>query len=81
MKLEEFLKQHPNFNVTTKYLADFNMFRIEIYDSSNCTAKTWSITEETLGIACIDLNTCLEVDLSRVHNDLVKTGGDLWQSD
>lgn len=77
MKLEEFLKQHPDLNVTTKYWADFNMFRIEIYDSSNCTTKAWSIMEEVLELARIDLNTCLEVHLSRVHNDLVKTGGDL----
>ena len=77
MKLEEFLKQHPDFNVTTRYWADLNMFRIEIYDSSNCTTKTWSIMEETLGLARIDLNTCLEVHLTGVHNNLVKTGGDL----
>lgn len=81
MKLEEFLKQHPDFNVTTKYWADFNMFQIEIYDSSNCRTKAWSIMEERLKLARIDLNTCLEVHLSGVHNDLVKTGGDLWQSD
>lgn len=77
MKLEEFLKQHPDFNVTTRYWADFNMFQIEIYDSSNCRARAWSIMEETLGLARIDLNTCLEVHLTGVHNNLVKTGGDL----
>lgn len=77
MKLEEFLKQHPNLNVTTRYWAVFNKFRIEIYDSRNCTTKTWSVMEEMLGLARIDLNTFLEVLLSRVHNDLVKTGGDL----
>lgn len=77
MKLEEFLKQHPDFNVTTRYWADLNMFRIEIYDSSNCTTKAWSIMEERLRLARIDLNTCLEVHLTGVHNNLVKTGGDL----
>ena len=77
MKLEEFLKQHPDFYVTTKYWADFNMFRIEIYDSSNCRTRAWSIMEEMLMLARIDLNTYLEVHLSGVHNDLVKTGGDL----
>lgn len=77
MKLEEFLKQHPDFNVTTRYWADFNMFQIEIYDSSNCRTRAWSIMEETLGLARIDLNTCLEVHLTGVHNNLVKTGGDL----
>lgn len=77
MKLEEFLKQHPDLNVTTKYWEDFNMFQIEIYDSCNCTTEAWSIMEEWLGLARIDLHTCLEEHLSRVHNDLVKTGGDL----
>ena len=77
MKLEEFLKQHPDFYVTTKYWADLNMFKIEIYDSSSCKTKAWSIMEEMLELARIDLNTCLEVHLGRVHNDLVKTGGDL----
>lgn len=77
MKLEEFLKQHPDFYVTTRYWADFNMFRIEIYDLRNCTTRAWSIMEEMLMLARIDLNTCLEEHLSRVHNDLVKTGGGL----
>lgn len=77
MKLEEFLKQHPDLNVTTKYWEDFNMFQFEIYDSRNCTTRAWSIMEERLMLARIDLNTCLEVHLSGVHNDLVKTGGDL----
>lgn len=77
MKLEEFLKQHPDLNVTTRYWAHVNMFQIEIYDSSNCTTKAWSIAEERLRLARIDLNTCLEVHLTGVHNNLVKTGGDL----
>lgn len=77
MKLEDFLKQHPDLNVTTRYWADFNMFQIEIYDSRNCTTRAWSIMEETLMLARIDLNTCLEEHLSRVHDNLTKPGGEL----
>ena len=54
-------------------------FRFDFMRSENneTEEEAWSITEEMLGLARIDLNTCLEKHLSRVHNDLVKTGGDL----